>query len=147
MEWSKPFAREARRDRSEFDQLVRRCHRQAYNVAYRMAGNHADAEDLTQEAFLRAHRERDTVRDPRAMLSWLYRVATHVSLDRLRQRTSVAARQSSVDLAELDPPDRDAPSLEQGIGQEQMSSCVQSFVVGIPDTYRSVILLHTTCTG
>ena len=44
------------KDRREFDRLVERYHKQAYNVAYRMAGNHADAEDLTQEAFIRAFR-------------------------------------------------------------------------------------------
>src|SRR5438270_81304 len=44
MEWTKPFPTTARQDRSEFDALVQRFHRQAYNIAYRMMGNHADAE-------------------------------------------------------------------------------------------------------
>ena len=46
----------SRKDRAEFDALVSRYHKQAYNVAYRIAGYHADAEDLVQEAFIRAFR-------------------------------------------------------------------------------------------
>ena len=44
------IAREQPGRRAEFDRLVERYHKQAYNIAYRMTGNHADAEDLTQEA-------------------------------------------------------------------------------------------------
>jgi RNA polymerase sigma-70 factor (ECF subfamily) len=119
-----------------------------YDRIYRyirgMVRDSNEAEDLTQEAFLRAHRERETLKDEGAMLSWLYRIATHVSLDRLRQRTSRATRESKVDLADLDPSDRAEPSLEQGLEQGQMSACVQRFIVDIPDAYRSVILLHDT---
>jgi RNA polymerase sigma-70 factor (ECF subfamily) len=101
-----------------------------------------EAEDLTQEAFLRAHRERETVRDPGAMLSWLYRIATHASLDRLRQRAKAAAQEAKVDLAAIDPPDPGTPSIQQALEQEQMGDCVNRFLVGIPDEHRSVILLH-----
>lgn len=45
-----------------------------------------EAEDLTQETFLRAFRPRDSLRDPNAVRGWLYRIATHTCLDRLRQR-------------------------------------------------------------
>ena len=45
-----------------------------------------EAEDLTQETFLRAYSARDSLRDPDAILPWLYSVANHVCLDRLRQR-------------------------------------------------------------
>ncbi len=104
--------------------------------------NADEAEDLTQEAFLRAHRERESLKDPEAMLSWLYSIATRVALDRLRQRKSLAAKESAIDLAEIDPPDLGLPSLEKGFEQKQMSACVQRFLIGLPDTYRSVILLH-----
>ena len=46
----------------------------------------AEAEDLAQETLLRAYRQRTTLRDPAALASWLYQIATHVSIDRLRQR-------------------------------------------------------------
>jgi RNA polymerase sigma-70 factor, ECF subfamily len=113
-----------------------------YRYVRGMVRDPDEAEDLTQEAFLRAHRERDTVKDSGAMLSWLYRIATHVSLDRLRQRASVAAKQSSVDPADVDPPDLATPSVDQNLEQGQMSACIQRFLVDVPDTYRSAILLH-----
>ena len=46
----------------------------------------AAAEDLTQETFLRAHCQQETLRDPKAARGWLYRIATHVCVDRLRKR-------------------------------------------------------------
>jgi RNA polymerase sigma-70 factor, ECF subfamily len=48
----------------------------------------AEAEDLTQDTFLRAYAHRDALRDPNAVRGWLYQIATHVSLDRLRQRVA-----------------------------------------------------------
>lgn len=107
-----------------------------------MVRDSKEAEDLTQEAFLRAHRQRETVRDPGAMLAWLYRIATHVALDRLRQLAKVAPREAKVDLTAIDPPDPETPSMQQALEQEQMSACVNRFFAVIPDDYRSVILLH-----
>ena len=80
-----------------------------YRYVRGMVRDATEAEDLTQEAFLRAYRERETVKEPAAMLSWLYRIATHLTLDRFRQRTRLAAREATVDLAELDPPDLGLP--------------------------------------
>ena len=119
-----------------------------YDRVYRyvrgMVRDSSEAEDLTQEAFLRAHRERETLKDPGAMLSWLYRIATHVALDRLRQRKTRDARQADTDVADVDPPDLDVPSSEKRLEQGEMSTCVQRFLVDLPDTYRSVLLLHDT---
>jgi RNA polymerase sigma factor (sigma-70 family) len=89
MAWSKPFVREARQDRREFDALVARCHRHAYNIAYRLAGNHADAEDLTQEAFLRAYRFFDRYDRQMPFENWLYRIRT-----RSISRCQAAARRA-----------------------------------------------------
>ncbi len=86
MELSTPFVASARQDRSEFDELVKRCHRQAYNIAYRMMGNHADAEDLTQEAFLRAYRFFDRYNRAMPFENWLYRIISNVFIDELRKR-------------------------------------------------------------
>ncbi len=92
MDWSKPFAAAARQDRSEFDGHVRRCHRQAYNIAYRMTGNHADAEDLTQEAFLRAYRFFDRYNRQMPFENWLYRIISNVFIDELRKKPKITGQ-------------------------------------------------------
>lgn len=102
----------------------------------------AEAEDLTQETFLRAYRRRDTLRDEVAQTAWLYRIATHVSLDRLRQYARRAPTESDTDLDEVDVPEPDAPSLQQVIERDEMSGCVQGFLNRLADSYRAVILLH-----
>jgi len=73
-------------DRKEFDSLVHRCHRQAYNIAFRLTGNHADAEDLTQESFLRAYRFFDRYNRDMPFENWLYRIMSRVFIDELRKR-------------------------------------------------------------
>ncbi len=101
-----------------------------------------EAEDLTQDTFLRAYSQRDSLRDPSALLSWLYRIATHAALDRLRQRARRAPRESGADLEEVEVPDPGAPNLEQAAEQQEMSACVQKYLADLSDAYRAVILLH-----
>src|SRR5947207_13415806 len=99
MDWTKPFCSSARQDRNEFDEHVSRCHRQAYNVAYRLMGNHADAEDLTQEAFLRAYRFFDRYNRQMPFENWLYRIISNVFIDELRKRPKVKSHSLDQPLA------------------------------------------------
>jgi len=72
--------------RSEFDRLVQRYHKQAFNIAYRMTGNHADAEDLTQEAFVRAFRFFGNYRRDWPFDNWLYKIMSNLFVDDLRRK-------------------------------------------------------------
>lgn len=111
-----------------------------YRYVYRLARNAAEAEDLTQETFLRAHRRLATLRDPAALPSWLYRIATHVCYDRFRQPSHrLGGRALDPDHEDVELP---GPSLDQVIERAEMSACVQEFLVALPDQYRMVILLH-----
>ena len=107
-----------------------------------MVRDTAEAEDLTQETFLRAHQRRDSLRDEGAQTSWLYRIATHVCLDRLRQYARRSPKESEADLDEIDVPEPDTPSLQQTLERDEMSGCVQRYFNRLSDSYRSVILLH-----
>ena len=107
-----------------------------------MVHDTAEAEDLTQETYLRAYRRRDSLRDEGAQTAWLYRIATHVCLDRLRQYARRNPMESETDLDQVDVAEPDTPSLQQTIERDEMSACVQRYLNGLPDSYRAVMLLH-----
>ena len=107
-----------------------------------MVRDTVEAEDLTQETFLRAYHRRDSLREAGAQTAWLYRIATHVCLDRLRQYARRAPRESETDLDEVDVAEPDRPSLQQTLEQDDMSECVQGYLNHLSDSYRAVILLY-----
>src|SRR5437016_3521262 len=73
-------------DHAEFEKLVERTQRQAYNMAYRMTGNRDDAEDLTQEAYLRAYRSFATYNRQLPFESWFFRILSNLFIDLMRRR-------------------------------------------------------------
>lgn len=110
-----------------------------------MVGDQAEAEELTQDTYARALERIGQLRDPKAALAWLYRIATTVSLDRLRQRRPPTV---ALDEAALSG-DREGaahrkhePSLLDALEQSEMSECVQGYLAALPDDYRVAILLH-----
>jgi RNA polymerase sigma-70 factor, ECF subfamily len=107
-----------------------------------MVRDTAEAEDLTQETFLRAYRRHDSLRDEGAQTAWLYRIATNVCLDRLRQYSRRAPIESETDLDQVDIADPDTPTLQKTIERDEMSACVQRYLNRLSDSYRAVILLH-----
>ena len=81
--------REAQRgDRSAFDALVRRYDQSVLRLALHMLGNEQDAQDVHQEAFLKAYRHLGNFRFECSFYTWLYRIVTNLCLDHLRRRKS-----------------------------------------------------------
>jgi RNA polymerase sigma-70 factor, ECF subfamily len=78
-------------DHEAFETLVRRYQRMIYSLAYRMTGSTADAEDVVQETFIRAHRQLAGFRADARFSSWLYRIAVNHCLN-LRQRAGCRER-------------------------------------------------------
>lgn len=67
-----------------FQELTERTYKKVYNLAYRLSGNRADAEDLTQEAFYRAYRGFDKYEGDRPFENWIFRIVTRLFLDMKR---------------------------------------------------------------
>lgn len=69
-----------------FAGLVHQHLRRVFSVLYRMVGNHADAQDLSQDVFLKAFERRRQLRDPERALGWLLRIACNAAIDFQRAR-------------------------------------------------------------
>ena len=77
---------------SGFESRVREHHRLVFQVAYSVLRNHADAEDVTQEVFLRAYRQLATLRDPERFRAWVARMSWRMALNRRRGELRARAR-------------------------------------------------------
>ena len=84
-------------DLKAFDELVKRYEIKVYNIAYRFTGNHADASDLAQDAFIRAYRALPSFRGEASFATWLFRITANVCRDELRRQQ----RQKKVSLDEM----------------------------------------------
>ncbi len=93
-------------DRDAFRALVERHSQSVFRLAYRMTGNRHDAEEVVQEAFLRAYQKLGQFASRANFGTWVYRIASNYAIDRMRQRQKEEAR-------------REAPRAE---GQEKTES-------------------------
>jgi len=130
---------------SPSEQVFEEYHGAIYRYILRFVQQAEEAEDLTQETFLRAHQHFSSLRRPTAIKAWLYRIATHVCYDRFRQaafKSQKSEIDSELDLLVEQLPDLDSPGLEQVIDQAEMRDCVQKYLERLSDDHRLIIFLH-----
>ncbi len=78
-------------DSAAFAELVRTYQRRVYATAYQIMGNHSDADDVTQDAFVRAYRGLGSFGGRSDFFTWLYRITVNTALNHLRKRKRAAA--------------------------------------------------------
>jgi RNA polymerase sigma-70 factor, ECF subfamily len=126
----------------EVGALFSTYHDRIYRYVLSLVRDPSEAEDLTQEAFLRAYARRDSLRDPNAVRGWLYRIATHVCLDRLRQRVPHVPLDGGEGTCLADSVPSELPSALEVAERAETGVCVQRCLDFLSDGYRAVILLH-----
>jgi RNA polymerase sigma-70 factor, ECF subfamily len=129
-------------EKTDIGDLFEAYHNKIYRYLLHLVKNPAEAEDLTQETFLRAYRGQESLRDPEAIRGWLYRIATHVCLDRLRQRKSHLPIESNEGVRHLESAVSAPPTAQEITERKETSACVQRCLDFLPDSYRAVILLY-----
>lgn len=135
-------------DDEAFALLVRRYQGMVFNVAYRLTGNRGDAEDLAQEAFIRAYRAMATFDPVRPLAPWLKRITTNACLNWLEMQ-KVRPQTTAADLT---PPDAEEDALtqfadpqaspEQQLTGAEQSAQIRQALLELPFRYRAVIELR-----
>lgn len=128
-----------------FNTLVEKHHKQAYNVAYRMAGNHSDAEDITQEAFIRAYRFFGNYNRELPFEAWLYKIMSRVFIGKLRKKPNFTFRSLDQPITSdsnnyfLELPD-DSGNPEQVILSRTLDDRIQKALQKLPLVFRMTVI-------
>lgn len=134
-------ARSLTQDHEAFGQLIDRHGAKIVNLAYRMVGNRAEAEDLAQEAFLTAFKALSTFRADSKFSTWLYRIATNKCKDWLRVKRPGMGQQD-VDIDEtLDIHIAEEQTPERLLSQQQVAQELEQAIQRLPPLYREAFVL------
>jgi RNA polymerase sigma-70 factor (ECF subfamily) len=125
-------------DRGAFAQLMHRYAGAVYNLAYRMLGNAEDAEDASQEIFLRAYTRLETFDRQRRFSTWLLSIGSNHCIDRLRRRRFAWL---TLDDAAFALPSRE-PGPERSALNNEGRAIVQQALAKLPEHYRVVTVLR-----
>lgn len=125
-------------DVNAFGELVQRYQTSVYNVCYRLLRDPAEAEDLAQEAFLRAFRRLSTFDAQRPFGPWMRRVAANLCLNALQSRPTTVGWEDESDEVPGDPQEAPEPASDR----RELTRRVRAGLLRLPDHYRAVIELR-----
>jgi RNA polymerase sigma-70 factor (ECF subfamily) len=132
-------------DEGAFRHLVDKYSRSIFNLAYRMTGNAADAEDLAQDAFLQAYASLRDFRVGSRFHPWIYTIALNLCRSHLRRRSFPRwlslPREREDERPEPELPER-SPDPEQALLAREAEEGLQKAVAALPVKYREVFLLR-----
>jgi len=132
-------------DETSFEELLRRYRAPLVNYFSRMLGDRAQAEDLGQEVFLRVYQARERYTPDAQFTTWLYRIATNLALNAIRDRKRQQSRVEPADggegpsAASLPDP---RPTVEQELVITDRQRLIRQAVEALPPNQRAAVLLH-----
>jgi RNA polymerase sigma-70 factor, ECF subfamily len=137
---------------SEFSKVYEAFRPKILRYLIRLVGE-VEAEDLTQEVFIKADRARMGFRGEASLSTWLYRIATNLAYDRYRspsfrrcthiQLDEDPAEGKLIELIDCDPYTREKTlPIEQQLVKKEMGECILKYIGKLPASYRMVLLLR-----
>ncbi len=133
-------------DEAAYRELVRRYQRAVYTVAIRMVRSAEDAEDVTQETFVRVFKALDRYDPSRPFQAWLFTITSRLCIDHLRRR-----RMKMVPLVRAEPGTDEEQAIDiadPGLGPEELTTRaeeehgVRDLIDSLPPHYRIVVMLR-----
>ena len=132
-------------DGASFGLLLAKYRASVNHFLYRMVQDQAISEELAQEVFLRVYRSRETYEPTAKFTTWLYRIATHLALNWLRDEKNQRSQQRLDETGE-DGPVREVAdrslSVEQRLLHQVNVDEVRQAVAALPDKQRAAVLMH-----
>jgi RNA polymerase sigma-70 factor (ECF subfamily) len=126
-------------DRRAFEELVRTQQHRVYGLALRMLGDAAEAQDVAQEAFLRAHRGLAEFRGDARLSTWLYAIVSRLCLNRLAGSERRLARHGEEALSRLTD---DQPGPDQALERGELEEALHRAIGELPEERRVVVVLR-----
>ena len=132
-------------DQNAFAELVELYKDKVFQICYRMLGNRHEAEDIAQEAFIRAYVNIETFNQKRKFSTWLFRIATNLCIDRIRKKkpdyfldAEVAGTEGLTMYSQVAA---DVQLPEDEVENMELQETIQKEITKLPEKYRSVIVL------
>jgi len=135
-------------DKSElrFQEIYEEYRAKVFRYLTRMVGE-CEAEDLTQEVFVKVGRGLDAFRGDSALSTWIFKIANNTALDKLRSSNNPSRKKLALDEFEEIEQDEEIRtegrqhSAEKKVLRQEMNGCIRGIIDTLPDSYRSVIIL------
>jgi RNA polymerase sigma-70 factor (ECF subfamily) len=126
-------------DPQAFSELVETYQKPVYNLCYRMLGTAEDAEDASQETFLRVYKSMRRYDNSRPFSTWLLSIAAHYCIDQIRRR-----RLSIVSIEELPVPDVPdvSPGLETTVSRNEERRRIRKLLDTLAPTDRAAVIMY-----
>ena len=124
--------------KAAFNKIVAKYQQSVYNLCYRMLGNADEAEDATQETFLRAYARLDSYDDRRQFSTWLFSIASNYCIDRLRKRQPALVSWDSLNDTW---PDESKTQPEKVLLKAEAAEEVKGLLKSLNPDYRGVIIM------
>lgn len=137
------------RDMTAFDQLVHLYERRIYNFALRLSSNPDDAEDITQEVFIRVYNAIGNFRGDSHFSTWVFRIAHNVFLD-MRKKVKAHPQTSLQEVVELDESEvtrqveDTGPRPDQLAESSELHDILQQAIDSLPDYQKTMVILYHT---
>ncbi|ETI66434.1 MULTISPECIES: RNA polymerase sigma factor SigW [Neobacillus] len=132
-------------DQNAFGEIVEIYKNSVYQLCFRMLGNRHEAEDMAQEAFIRAFVNIHTFNQDLKFSTWLFRIATNLCIDRIRKKkpdyyldAEVAGTEGLTMYSQI--PDK-TPLPENEVESLELHETIQKEILKLPEKYRSAIVL------
>jgi RNA polymerase sigma-70 factor, ECF subfamily len=132
-------------DQDAYGEIVELYKDKVYQISYRMLGNRHEAEDIAQEAFIRAFINIHSFNIDLKFSTWLFRIATNLCIDRIRKKKpdyyldAEVAGTDGLNMYSQIPSKTDMP--EKELESLELEETIQKEILKLPEKYRTVIVL------